>query len=109
LIFEILLSGRVVPFGALLTLKNYRLVRSTGTLGSVNGFVASIFFDFFKVFLAILFPPRLICPVGHRPTYMQSSSQTSPPLRQFATCSICGTSPPSQSAAIPWQASTALN
>jgi hypothetical protein len=85
-------SGRVVPFGALLTSKNYRLVRSTGTLGSVSGFVASIFFAFFKVFLAILCPPRLICPVGHLPTYMQSSRQTSPPIRRFATCSIYETS-----------------
>jgi hypothetical protein len=43
----------------------------------INGLVASIFFDFFKVFLAILDPPRLICPVGHRSVYMQSDRQTS--------------------------------
>jgi hypothetical protein len=61
-------------------------------LPSVNGFVASIFFAFFKVFLAILFPPRLICPVGHLPVYMQSNRQTSPPIRQSATCSIHSTS-----------------
>jgi hypothetical protein len=76
---------------------------------SVNGFVASSFFDFFKVFLAILFPPRLICPIGHLPVYMQSSRQTSPPLRQSATCSIYDTSHPSQSAAIPLQVFAVLN
>jgi hypothetical protein len=101
-----LLSGRVVPFGALLTIKlepyfTFRMF--------ISGFVASIFFDFFKVFLAILFPPRLICPVGHRSLYMQSSRQTSPPLRHFATCSIYGTSPPFQAVAIPQQASAVLN
>jgi hypothetical protein len=76
---------------------------------SVNGFVASSFFDFFKVFLAILFPPRLICPVGHRSLYMQSSRQTSPPVRHFATCSIYDTSHPSHSAAIRELAVGALN
>jgi hypothetical protein len=62
--FETLLSGRVVHFCALPILKNclYYLTLT------INGFVASIFFAFFKVFLAILFPPRLICPVGLRPT-----------------------------------------
>jgi hypothetical protein len=61
----------------------------------VSGLVASSFFDFFKVFLAILFLPRLICPLGHLPMYMQSGRQTSPLLRQSATCSICATSPSS--------------
>jgi hypothetical protein len=48
-----LFSGRVVPFGALLTMKNgtYFLPAKAN-----SGFVASIFFAFFKVFLAILFP-----------------------------------------------------
>jgi hypothetical protein len=85
-----LLSGRVVPFGALLIMKLGAYFTFTMF---ISGFVASIFFDFFKVFLAILFPPRLICPVGHLPTYMQNSRQTSPPIRRFATCSIYDTSP----------------
>ena len=85
-----LLSGRVVPFGALLTMKLGAYFTFTMF---INGFVASIFFDFFKVFLAMLFPPRLICPAGHLPRYMQSSRQTSPPIRRFATCSIYDTSP----------------
>jgi hypothetical protein len=63
----------------------------------VNGLVASIFFDFFKVFLAILFPPHLICPDGHRPSYMQSNRQTSLPFRSSATRSICDTSRRAQS------------
>jgi hypothetical protein len=71
--------------------------------------VASIFFDFFKVFLAILVPPRLICPVGHHPLYMQNNRQTSAPFRLSATRSISGTSPPSERALAPQPARTALN
>jgi hypothetical protein len=100
-------SGRVVPFGALLTLNFGPYFLPTARCS--KGFVASIFFDFFKVFLAILFPPRLICPVGHRPTYMQSNRQTSQPIRQSATCSICDTSRCGHSASTHHQARAALN
>jgi hypothetical protein len=75
----------------------------------ISGFVASIFFDFFKVFLAILFPPRLICPNGHRPRYMQCNRQSSPPIRQFATCSIYYTSRRNPSARIQERMVAALN
>jgi hypothetical protein len=54
--FEILLSGRVVCISALLTMKIWTYFFPTEKAWIVNGFVASIFFDFFKVFLAILFP-----------------------------------------------------
>src|SRR5580658_2013946 len=101
-----LLSGRVVPFGALLIMKLGAYFTFTMF---INGFVASIFFDFFKVFLAILFPPRLICPLGHRPPYMQSSRQTSPPNRQSATHSIYDTSRRRKSRRIPELLSAALN
>jgi hypothetical protein len=76
---------------------------------AINGFVASIFFAFFKVFLAILFPPSLMCPVGHRRLYVQSSRQTSPPVRQSATRSICDTSRRSPSARIQERMAAALN
>jgi hypothetical protein len=74
-----------------------------------NGFVASIFFDFFKVFLAILFPPHLICPDGHRRSSMQSNRQTSLPLRSSATCSICETSRHARSEPIGRHIPAALN
>ena len=44
--------------------------------GTINGFVASIFFAFFKVFFAIFVPPRLIRPCGRLSRYMQRSRQT---------------------------------
>lgn len=47
--------------------------------GTINGFVASIFFAFFKVFFAIFVPPRLIRPCGRRSCYMQRSRQTRQP------------------------------
>src|ERR1700685_2418734 len=89
-----LLSGRGVAFGHLLTMKLGAYFTFTMF---INGFVASIFFDFFKVFLAILFPPRLICPHGHRSLHMQSNRQTSPSLRSPATHSIDDTSLSSRS------------
>jgi hypothetical protein len=51
--------------------------------GIFNDLVASIFFAFFKVFLAILFSPDLICPDGHLPIAMQRSVQTRAPLTQL--------------------------
>jgi hypothetical protein len=50
--FEMLSSGRVVSIGALLTMKprSYYLPWTI-----TNGLVASSFFAFFRVFLAILF------------------------------------------------------
>jgi hypothetical protein len=95
-----------VPFGALLTVKlGTYLIFATCN----SGFVASIFFAFFKVFLAILFPPRLICPVGHLPMYMQSNRQTSPSVRQSANCLVSEASPSSQSQAARQRSSAALN
>jgi hypothetical protein len=44
--------------------------------GTINGFVASIFFAFFKVFFAIFVPPRLIRPTGRRCSSMQRYHQT---------------------------------
>jgi hypothetical protein len=100
-----LFSGRVVPFSALLTMKNRPYYRTW----TINGFVASIFFAFFKVFLAMLFPPRLICPTGHRSLYMQSSRQTPQPMRQTATRSICDTSRRNPPARIQERMAAALN
>lgn len=107
LAFEMLPSGRVACLGALLIMKNGPYLPSRAL--TINGFVASIFFDFFKVFLAILFPPRLICPIGHLLMYMQSNRQTPAPLRQSASYSIRGTSRRTQAPAIPRQTSRALN
>jgi hypothetical protein len=45
-------------------------------IGTINGFVASIFLAFFKVFFAIFVPPRLIRPCGRRSSHMQRSRQT---------------------------------
>jgi hypothetical protein len=59
--------------------------------------------------LAILFPPRLICPSGHRSRYMQSNRQTSPPVRPSASRSIYDTSAPARSALHPQLKSAALN
>jgi len=75
----------------------------------INGFVASSFFDFFNVFLAILFPPRLICPIGHLPRYMQSNRQTPPSHPDPATYSNYATSCRSRSAAKKSHILAALN
>jgi hypothetical protein len=52
------------------------VVACTYLAGTINGFVASIFFAFFKVFFAIFVPPRLIRPRGRRCRYMQRRRQT---------------------------------
>jgi hypothetical protein len=43
---------------------------------TINGLVASIFFAFFKVFFAIIVPPRLICPAVLHSCSMQRNRQT---------------------------------
>jgi hypothetical protein len=43
---------------------------------TIRGFVASIFFAFFKVFFAIFVPPLLIRPCGRRSSSMQRRRQT---------------------------------